>query len=122
MTWDVWIHACSHELLGSGYGFEGFHGCIAMVFFVERYMVMDTFGGWIFPSMRVSQGISCVTILWVCCLFSYMWILIPFLFQIYYWLCGNGYIPCCQVSLQVVSELWFYYCNPRLNPWECMRR
>ena len=32
MAWDVWIHACSHGLLGSGHGFEGFHGCIAMVF------------------------------------------------------------------------------------------
>ena len=32
MAWDVWIHACSHRLLGCGYGFEGFHGCIAMVF------------------------------------------------------------------------------------------
>ena len=35
MAWDVWIHACSHGLLGSGYGFEGFHGCIEIVFFVE---------------------------------------------------------------------------------------
>ena len=35
VTWDVWIHACSHGLLGSGYGFEGFHCCIAMVFIVE---------------------------------------------------------------------------------------
>ena len=35
MAWDVWIHACSHEFLGCGYEFEGFHGCIAMVFFVK---------------------------------------------------------------------------------------
>ena len=35
MAWDVWIHACSHDLLGCGYGFEGFHGCITKVFFVE---------------------------------------------------------------------------------------
>ena len=21
MAWDGWIHACSHELLGSGYGY-----------------------------------------------------------------------------------------------------
>ena len=35
MAWDVWIHACSHSFLGGGYGHEGFHGCIAMVFFVE---------------------------------------------------------------------------------------
>ena len=35
MAWDVWIHAYSHGLLGSGYGFEGFHGCIAMVFLVK---------------------------------------------------------------------------------------
>ena len=35
MAWDVWIHACSHGLLGSGYGFEGFHDCIAMVFIIE---------------------------------------------------------------------------------------
>ena len=36
MAWDVWIHACSHRFLGSGYGFEGFHGCIAMVFFLNN--------------------------------------------------------------------------------------
>ena len=47
--------------------------------------------------------------------------IIEYLFQIYYGLCKNSYIVYCQVSLQVVSELWFYYCNPRLNPWECMR-
>ena len=41
---------------------------------------MNAFGGWVFPSMRVSQGISCVTILWVCCLFSCMWILIAYFF------------------------------------------
>ena len=34
MAWDVCIHACS-RYLGSGYGFEGFHGCIALVFFAE---------------------------------------------------------------------------------------
>ena len=33
MAWDVLIHACSHGLLGGGYGFEGFHGCNVMVFF-----------------------------------------------------------------------------------------
>lgn len=33
MAWDVWIHACSHGLLGCSYGFEIFHGCIEMVFF-----------------------------------------------------------------------------------------
>ena len=31
MTWDVWIHVCSHGFLGCAYGFEYFHGCIAMV-------------------------------------------------------------------------------------------
>ena len=36
MTWDVWIHACSHGFLGSGYGFEGFHGCIEMVFLLNN--------------------------------------------------------------------------------------
>ncbi|MFA1084096.1 hypothetical protein, partial [Klebsiella pneumoniae] len=35
MAWDVWIHACSHGLLGSSYGFKDFHGCIATMFFVE---------------------------------------------------------------------------------------
>ena len=35
MAWDVWIHACSHSLLDGGYGYEGFHACIAMVFFAE---------------------------------------------------------------------------------------
>ena len=33
IAWDVWIHACSHKFLNCGYGFEGFHGCIVMVFF-----------------------------------------------------------------------------------------
>ena len=32
MAWDVWIHACLHRFIGSGYDFEGSHGCIAMVF------------------------------------------------------------------------------------------
>ena len=36
MTWDVWIHACSHGLLGCGYDFEGFHGCIAIVFLLNN--------------------------------------------------------------------------------------
>ena len=36
MAWDVWIHACSHSLLGGGYGHEGFHGCIAMVFLLNN--------------------------------------------------------------------------------------
>ena len=36
MTWDVWIHACSHGLLGCGYGFEGFHGCITMIFLLNN--------------------------------------------------------------------------------------
>ena len=36
MAWDVWIHACSHRFLGSGYGFEGFHGCIVMVFLLNN--------------------------------------------------------------------------------------
>ena len=35
MAWDVWIHSFSHGLLGCGYGFEGFCGCIAMVFFAK---------------------------------------------------------------------------------------
>ena len=36
MAWDVWIHACSHEFLSCGYFFEGFHGCIAMVFVMNN--------------------------------------------------------------------------------------
>ena len=36
MAWDVWIHACSHGLLSAGYGYEGFHGCIAMVFLLNN--------------------------------------------------------------------------------------
>ena len=36
MAWDVWIHARSHRLVGSGYGFESFHGCIEMVFFLNN--------------------------------------------------------------------------------------
>jgi len=35
MAWDVWIHAFSHGFLGCGYGIEGFHGCISMVFFAK---------------------------------------------------------------------------------------
>ena len=56
MAWDVWIHDCSHGLLDGGYGYEGFHGCIAMVFLLNNTWVMDVFGGWVFPSMRVSPG------------------------------------------------------------------
>ena len=33
MMWDVWIHACSHGFFGGGFDYEGFHDCIAMVFF-----------------------------------------------------------------------------------------
>ena len=36
MSWDVWIHACSHRFLGCGYGIEGFHGCIVMVFLLNN--------------------------------------------------------------------------------------
>ena len=36
MAWDVWIHACSHELLNGGYGYESFHGCIVMVFLLNN--------------------------------------------------------------------------------------
>ena len=36
MAWGVWIHACSYRFLGSGYGFEGFHGCIAKVFLLNN--------------------------------------------------------------------------------------
>ena len=54
--------------------------------------------------MRVSQGISCVTILWVCCLFFCMCILIEYLFQIYYGLCGNGYILCCKFPYKNLYE------------------
>ena len=36
MAWDVWIHACSHGLLGCSYVFEGFHGCIVMVFLLNN--------------------------------------------------------------------------------------
>ena len=36
MAWDVWIHACSHGLLSGVYGFDGLHGCIAMVFFLNN--------------------------------------------------------------------------------------
>jgi len=53
MAWDVWIHTCSHRLLIFGYGSEAFHA---------TYIVIDAFRGWLFPSMRVFQGISCVTI------------------------------------------------------------
>ena len=35
-TWDVWIHAFSHKFIGCGYGFEGFHDCIAMVFLLNN--------------------------------------------------------------------------------------
>ena len=36
MAWDMWIQACSHGLLGGGYGFEGLHGCIAMMFLLNN--------------------------------------------------------------------------------------
>ena len=36
MVWDVWLNVCSHRFLGGGYGFEGFHGCIAMVFLLTN--------------------------------------------------------------------------------------
>ena len=36
MAWDVWIYARSHGLLGCGYGIEGFHGCIAIMFLLNN--------------------------------------------------------------------------------------
>ena len=36
MDWDVWIHAFSHRFISCGYGFEGFHGCIEMVFLLNN--------------------------------------------------------------------------------------
>ena len=36
MTWDVWIHVCSHGLFGCDYGFEGFHGCTAIMDFLNN--------------------------------------------------------------------------------------
>ena len=36
MTRDVLIHDCLHRLLGGGYGFEDFHGCVAMVFLLNN--------------------------------------------------------------------------------------
>ena len=121
MAWDVWIHTCSHRFLGCGYDFEGFHGCIAMVFLLNNTWWWILLEVGFFPQWGFSKVYLMSQFLWVCSLFFYMWILILYLFQIYYGLCGNFYIPCCQVSLQVVSELWLCCCNPRLNPWECMR-
>ena len=36
MAWDVRIHACSHSFLDGGHGFEGFHGCIAIVLLLNN--------------------------------------------------------------------------------------
>ena len=54
MAWDVWIHPCSHGLLGCGYGFEGFHGWITMVFLLNNtwwWMILEVelFPQWGFP-------------------------------------------------------------------------
>ena len=88
-------------------------------------MVMDAFGGWVFLSMGVSQGKSYVTILWVCCLFSCMWILIAYLFQIYYGLCGNNYVIYCKFLYRwyqsygfiIVTLDWIHW-----NAWEDKRK
>ena len=50
MAWDVWIHTCSHSLLNGIYGFEIFHSCIAMVFFLNNtwwWMLLEV--GFFFP-------------------------------------------------------------------------
>ena len=86
---------------------------------------MDAFEGWVFSSMKVSQGIFCVTFLWVCCLFSCTWILITYLFQIYYGLCGNNYILFCNFPYKwyrsyncvVVTLDWIHG-----NAWEVKRK
>lgn len=36
IAWDVWIHALSCRFLGSDSDFEGFHGCIAMLFLLNN--------------------------------------------------------------------------------------
>ena len=121
MAWNVWIHACSHGFLVSTYGFEGFHACIAMLFLLNNtwwWMLLEAgfFLQWGFSSVYlVSQ------FLWVCCLFSCMWIFDSIFISNLLWVMWKGLYSFLQVSLQVVSKLWFYNCNPRLNSWEFMR-
>ena len=71
MAWDVWIHVCSHGFLGCGYGFEGFHGCIVIVFLLKCFWRLNFSLNEGFPGYILSHNF-----LWVCCLFPCMWILI----------------------------------------------
>ena len=103
MAWDVWIHAWSHSLLGGGYGHEGFHDCIAMVF---CWIIHGDGCFWRlgfslnegFPRVYLVSQFCGYIVYSLACGFNFIFILI------YDGLCGNCYIPCCQVSLQVVSE------------------
>ena len=69
MAWDVWIHACSHSLLGCGYGHESFHGCMAMVFLLNNtwwWMLLEAgfFPQWGFPRVYlVSHFMGMLSIL-----------------------------------------------------------
>ena len=84
-------------------------------------MVMDAFGGSAFSLNEGFPGyILCYSFVGIFSIllhvdFNYifisniLWVMWK---QLYYFL---------QVSLQVVSEVWFYYYDYRLNPWECMR-
>ena len=81
--------------------------------------------GFFFSQARVSQGIFCLTFLWVCCLFSCMWISIACLFQTYYGLCENGYIISCKCPYKwyhsygfiVITLDWIHG-----NAWEDKKR
>ena len=64
MAWDVWIHTCSHGFLGCGYSFEGFHGCIAMVFLLNNkwwWMLLEArfFSQWGFPTIYLVSQFFC---------------------------------------------------------------
>ena len=71
-----------------------------------------------FPLMRVSHGIFCVIFLWVCCLFSCMWILVAYLFHIFYGLCGYSYMFLIKSFLTSGIKAMIFCYNPRSNLWE----
>ena len=125
-TLKVWTHACSHGFHGCGYGFKGFHGCIAMVFLLNNiwwWMLLEAifFLQWGSPKVYlVSQFfVGMLSILF------HVDFNCIFIFQIYHGLCGNGYILCSKFSYKwyhcygfiIVTLDWIYR-----NAWEDKRK
>ena len=82
---------------------------------------MDAFGGWVLYLNESFLGyILCHIFVGILSILLHVDFKCIFILDLL-WVMWKWVNSLFQVSLQVVSKLWFYYFNPRLNPWECMR-